>query len=144
MTSWVKLSKLLGAVPCAPKILRKKKKVVSELWYLRHPFRFGCQTPAKISLRVAGFRCSPWGDFASSSVEALFWYCTIFRFCISDGVCSGSLTVVAAGSLGLLVCTSKICTEKMAAAFTSFPVSLVGAVLRRSSSMLAIPLKRAF
>ena len=54
------------------------------------------------------------------------------------------LTVVAAGSLGLLVRTSKICTEKMAAAFTSFPVSLVGAVLRRSSSMLAIPLKRAF
>ena len=55
-----------------------------------------------------------------------------------------ALTVVAAGSLGLLVRTSKICTEKMAAAFTSFPVSLVGAVLRRSSSMLAIPLKRAF
>ena len=54
------------------------------------------------------------------------------------------LTVVAAGSLGLLVRTSKICTEKMAAAFTSFPVSLVGAVLRRSSSMLAIPFKRAF
>ena len=55
-----------------------------------------------------------------------------------------ALTVVAAGSLGLLVRTSKICTEKMAAAFTSFPVSLVGAVLRRSSSMLAIPFKRAF
>ena len=54
------------------------------------------------------------------------------------------LTVVAAGSLGLLVRTSKICTEKMAAAFTSFPVSLVGAVLRRSSAMLAIPLKKAF
>ena len=55
-----------------------------------------------------------------------------------------ALTVVAAGSLGLLVRTSKICTEKMAAALTSFPVSLVGAVLRRSSAMLAIPLKRAF
>ena len=55
-----------------------------------------------------------------------------------------ALTVVAAGSLGLLVRTSKICTEKMAAAFTSFPVSLVGAVLRRSSAMLAIPLKKAF
>ena len=55
-----------------------------------------------------------------------------------------ALMVVAAGSLGLLVRTSKICTEKMAAAFTSFPVSLVGAVLRRSSAMLAIPLKKAF
>ena len=55
-----------------------------------------------------------------------------------------ALMVVAAGSLGLLVRTSKICTEKMAAAFTSFPVSLVGAVLRRSSAMLAIPLRRAF
>ena len=55
-----------------------------------------------------------------------------------------ALLAVAASSLDLLVRTSKLCTEKTAAAFTSFPVSLVGAVLRRSSSMLAIPLKRAF
>ena len=54
------------------------------------------------------------------------------------------LTVVAAGSLGLLVRTSIVCIEKIAAAFTSFPVSLIGAVLRRSSAMLAIPLKKAF
>ena len=55
-----------------------------------------------------------------------------------------ALLAVAASSLDLLVLTSILCTEKTAAAFTSFPVSLVGAVLRRSSSMLAIPLKRAF
>ena len=46
--------------------------------------------------------------------------------------------------MDLLVRTSLLRTEKTAAAFTSFPVSLVGAVLRRSSAMLAIPLKRAF
>ena len=46
--------------------------------------------------------------------------------------------------MDLLVLTSLLRTEKTAAAFTSFPVSLVGAVLRRSSAMLAIPLKRAF
>ena len=55
-----------------------------------------------------------------------------------------ALLAVAAISLDLLVRTSILCTEKTAAAFTSFPVSLVGAVLRRSSSMLAIPLKKAF
>ena len=46
--------------------------------------------------------------------------------------------------MDLLVRTSLLRTEKTAAAFTSFPVSLVGAVLRRSSAMLAIPLKKAF
>ena len=51
---------------------------------------------------------------------------------------------VAASSLDLLVRTSILCTEKTAAAFTSFPVSLVGAVLRLSSSMLASHRKRAF
>ena len=55
-----------------------------------------------------------------------------------------ALTAVAASSLDLLVRTSLLRTEKTAAAFTSFPVSLVGAVLRRSSAMLAIPLKKAF
>ena len=55
-----------------------------------------------------------------------------------------ALMAVAASSLDLLVRTSLLRTEKTAAAFTSFPVSLVGAVLRRSSAMLAIPLKRAF
>ena len=55
-----------------------------------------------------------------------------------------ALLAVAASSLDLLVRTSILCTEKTAAAFTSFPVSLVGAVLRRSSAMLAIPLKKAF
>ena len=46
--------------------------------------------------------------------------------------------------MDLLVRTSLLRTEKTAAAFTSFPVSLDGAVLRRSSAMLAIPLRRAF
>ena len=55
-----------------------------------------------------------------------------------------ALMAVAASSLDLLVRTSLLRTEKTAAAFTSFPVSLVGAVLRRSSAMLAIPLKKAF
>ena len=55
-----------------------------------------------------------------------------------------ALMAVAASSLDLLVLTSLLRTEKTAAAFTSFPVSLVGAVLRRSSAMLAIPLKKAF
>ena len=55
-----------------------------------------------------------------------------------------ALMAVAASSLDLLVLTSLLRTEKTAAAFTSFPVSFVGAVLRRSSAMLAIPLKRAF
>ena len=55
-----------------------------------------------------------------------------------------ALLAVAASSLDLLVLTSLLRTEKTAAAFTSFPVSLVGAVLRRSSAMLAIPLKKAF
>ena len=55
-----------------------------------------------------------------------------------------ALMAVAASSLDLFVRTSLLRTEKTAAAFTSFPVSLVGAVLRRSSAMLAIPLKRAF
>ena len=54
-----------------------------------------------------------------------------------------ALMAVAASSLDLLVLTSLLRTEKTAAAFTSFPVSLVGAVLRRSSAMLAIPLKKA-
>ena len=55
-----------------------------------------------------------------------------------------ALLAVAASSLDLLARTSILCTEETAAAFTSFPVSLVGAVLRRSSAMLAIPLKKAF
>ena len=103
---------------------------------VRHPRRSVCLSPVSAVVRE---ETSP--APRTRRCSGIAWYSD---FVFPMVFVLAALTVVAAGSLGLLVRTSIVCIEKIAAAFTSFPVSLVGAVLRRSSSMLAIPFKGAF
>ena len=101
---------------------------------LRHPQVVVC-------FFFARFRFGPRGDFTSSACEALCWYSMIFRLC---NVCFGSLDGRGSNSLGPAHSHINLLYRQTAVAFTSFPLSLVGAVLRLSSSMLVTHFKRAF
>ena len=120
MTSWVKLSKLLGAVSCAPKIRGRKSKllvsygtcVILPGLAVRHSRRSVRLSPVSAVVRE---ETSP--APRTRRCSGIAWY-SDFVFPIVFVL--AALMVVAAGSLGLLVRTLKYVQKKFSFFFSSF------------------------